>query len=227
VLALVDALNLKSIDLLGFSMGGVCVQYVALTRPTLVRRLILAGTRAGPPGIKAYESVSGLPGVPEDAPWEPIKALNEAETVEEGKKALAFSFFYDDDVGRAHFEQYWSRVTQRSVEGEDSILTLQGPEATKNQFQAAIHSREPDMTGQGSFDRLHTLKMPVFVANGDNDVLIPSSRSWELYRLIENAALVMYPKAGHGFLWQYAEMFGGNINRFLDSEEFGKLEAKL
>jgi pimeloyl-ACP methyl ester carboxylesterase len=208
-------------------MGGACVQYVALTRPTLIRRLILAGTTATPPGVKAYESVSGLPGVREEAPRAQVQALTAAETLDEGKKALAFSFFYDDDIGRAHFDAYWSRLTQRSVEGEDLILTLQNKEATERQLQAAINASIPDMTGQGTFDRLHTLKMPVFVANGDDDTLIPSSKSWELYRLIENAALVMYPKAGHGFLWQYAEMFGGNINRFLDSEEFGKLEAKL
>jgi pimeloyl-ACP methyl ester carboxylesterase len=212
---------------MGFSMGGICVQYVALTRPNLVRRLILAGTAASIPGVKAYESLAGLPGVREEAPREPVVALSEAGSVEEGKKALAYSFFYDNDAGRAHFDGYWTRLIQRHVDGEALILDLQGKEATKNQYQAAIHANTPDPAGQGSFDRLHELKMPVLVANGDNDVLIPSSRSWELYRLIENAVLVMYPKSGHGFLWQYAEMFGTHLNQFLDSEAFGKMEAKL
>jgi pimeloyl-ACP methyl ester carboxylesterase len=43
-LALVDALGLKAIDLLGFSIGGMVAQEIVLTRPYVVRRLILAGT---------------------------------------------------------------------------------------------------------------------------------------------------------------------------------------
>ena len=69
--------------------------------------------------------------------------------------------------------------------------------------------------------------MPVLVANGDDDLLIPSSRSWELYSQIQNAQLILYPKAGHGFLWQYAELFGKHVNRFLDGGEYDGLVSKL
>jgi pimeloyl-ACP methyl ester carboxylesterase len=47
-LAFVDALGLKQIDLLGFSIGGMVAQQMVLDRPKLVRHLILAGT--GPEG---------------------------------------------------------------------------------------------------------------------------------------------------------------------------------
>ena len=43
-LAFVDALGLKQIDLLGFSLGGMVAQQMVLDRPELVRHLILAGT---------------------------------------------------------------------------------------------------------------------------------------------------------------------------------------
>src|SRR5258707_10853523 len=43
-LAFVDALGLQTVDLLGFSLGGMVAQEVALIRPYVVRRLILAGT---------------------------------------------------------------------------------------------------------------------------------------------------------------------------------------
>ena len=48
VIAFLDALELKEIDLLGFSMGGFIAQQVTLDRPQIIRRLILAGT--GPQG---------------------------------------------------------------------------------------------------------------------------------------------------------------------------------
>ena len=48
VIAFADAIGLTRMDLLGFSLGGFVAQDVALTRPALVRRLVLAGT--GPQG---------------------------------------------------------------------------------------------------------------------------------------------------------------------------------
>ena len=58
VLALIHALGYEKIDLLGFSMGGVAVQMVALTEPQLIRKLILAGTTSSTPG--ASSDVSGI-----------------------------------------------------------------------------------------------------------------------------------------------------------------------
>jgi pimeloyl-ACP methyl ester carboxylesterase len=43
-LRFVDVLGLRQIDLLGFSLGGFVAQEMALVRPRLIRRLILAGT---------------------------------------------------------------------------------------------------------------------------------------------------------------------------------------
>jgi pimeloyl-ACP methyl ester carboxylesterase len=40
----VGALGLGLVDLLGFSLGGYVAQEVALVRPRLVRRIVLAGT---------------------------------------------------------------------------------------------------------------------------------------------------------------------------------------
>jgi pimeloyl-ACP methyl ester carboxylesterase len=43
-LAFIDAIGLKEIDLLGFSLGGYVAQELTLLRLRLVRRLVLAGT---------------------------------------------------------------------------------------------------------------------------------------------------------------------------------------
>lgn len=70
------------------------------------------------------------------------------------------------------------------------------------------------------FDRSGELKISVLVANGDNDVLVPTSLSYELLTQIENAQLIIYPKSGHGFIFQYAERFAGDVHRFLDGKDF-------
>ncbi|KAJ9494204.1 hypothetical protein LTR99_003135 [Exophiala xenobiotica] len=217
----IEALGLQQVDFMGFSMGGYAAQYVALTAPHLVRKLILSGTSASTPSA---EHVAGVVWPRENAGPEPIKALSEAVTTEEGRKALAFSFFYDDHLGRAAFDKYWARVQERTA--EPLILDLLARHGgAKNQMAAAMESFRA--TPSGLFDRLKELKMPVLVANGDNDTLIPSSRSWELMTQIAHAQLIIYPRAGHGFLWQYSELYAAHVKMFLDGTEYERLVTKL
>ena len=69
--------------------------------------------------------------------------------------------------------------------------------------------------------------MPVFVANGDNDLLIPTENSFELARILPHAHLHIYPDSGHGFLFQYAEMFAGHVDLFLDSKAEQRAWSKM
>jgi pimeloyl-ACP methyl ester carboxylesterase len=75
IIAFLDALGLREIDLLGFSLGGFVAQDIALLRPWSVRRLILAGT--GPRGAP------GMHGWPADVDEHPrhdgISAAREAQ----------------------------------------------------------------------------------------------------------------------------------------------------
>src|ERR1700691_3979569 len=43
-LAFVDALGLKRLDILGYSLGGMVAQQIALERPSLVHKMLLVGT---------------------------------------------------------------------------------------------------------------------------------------------------------------------------------------
>ena len=42
-----NALNLKKIDVLGFSLGGMIAQQLAFQHPDMIRRMILVGTAQG------------------------------------------------------------------------------------------------------------------------------------------------------------------------------------
>ncbi|HYB30041.1 MAG TPA: alpha/beta hydrolase, partial [Solirubrobacteraceae bacterium] len=55
MIAFITALSLDEIDLFGFSIGGFVAQKIALVRPTLIRRLILAATGPkGAPGMHGW-----------------------------------------------------------------------------------------------------------------------------------------------------------------------------
>lgn len=138
-----------------------------------------------------------------------------ANTYEESIEAFCHALFGESDSGRKHFEQYWNRLQQRTIEPPDlNALALQP--GGKNQITAILDADKPENVRWP--DRLAEMKMPVLVANGEDDLVLSTNRTLELWRRLPNAQLVLYPKSGHGFLWQYAELFGNQINLFLDSD---------
>jgi pimeloyl-ACP methyl ester carboxylesterase len=105
------------------------------------------------------------------------------------------------------------------------MVQLLNQEATKNQTASYADFLIPNP--KNSYDRLGELKMPVLIMNGDNDLLVKTSLSWEMAARIPNAQLIIYPHAGHGFLYQYAELVAHNVNMFLNGSGEGAQVAKL
>lgn len=209
VIALLGALGYRDenpVDVLGFSMGGATAQMVALNAPGLVRRLVLAGTSASAGGEN--ELVLAEPG--------PAQILTVAMADAEVEAAMAATFYTGDGRGREEAGASWRRIREGCCEDWRGILSAEG---TARQVEAIRHWRawNPD----NSYDRLGELKIPVFVANGDADVLIPTVNSWSLVERIDDAHLHIYPHAGHGFLFQYAELFATHVNLFLDGPGSG------
>jgi len=54
---------------------------------------------------------------------------------------------------------------------------------------------------------LPEVKQPVLVANGSNDVMVPTINSFTMAQLLPNAQLIVYPDSGHGFLFLYPDLF--------------------
>ena len=221
LVAFVKSLGLEKIDLLGFSMGGAAVQMVALTEPALVRKLVLAGTSASEP--LREERGEGIVWPREVPPSGPITELAGAETRGENEEGVTRAFFFEDEVGREAARGYWGRVGERIA--EDGMEVFVEREVAKRQLAAWAEWSRPNP--RNSWERLSELKGKVLVLNGEDDVLIPTSRSWELMRRIGHANLVIYPHAGHGFIWQFAEAVARDVGAFLNGEEGGVGKARL
>ena len=233
VLALIDALQLTKVDLFGFSMGGCAMQMVALTRPDAVRKLILAGTNPSAPSASpttttpsSESKAIGTQGIvwPRDIPpSHAIAALSAGDgtVASEIEQGITTSFFPDTGAGRAAARAYFERVYSRSRDTisdasgqEEPLHTFLPPLPSARQRAAYAHWSTPNL--HNSFDRLGELTKPVLVLSGDEDLLIPTSRSWELMKGIGDAELIVSSRAGHGFLWQYARRVAGDVGRFLD-----------
>lgn len=192
MIAAIRALGLNAIDLIGFSLGGFVAQQILLDEPDLVRRAILAGTGpAGGTGIARVGTVS----------WPLI--VKGLVTFTDPK---TYMFFTASANGRSAAKAFVDRLALRTTDRDTSV----GIGAVLRQ-QKAIKE-----WGQQSPQPLDTIRIPVLVANGDHDIIVPSENSRDLARRIPGAEIVLYPDAGHGGIFQYHDAFTERAIAFLD-----------
>ncbi len=190
-MAFIDALEFTKVDLFGFSLGGFIAQAIAQDRPDLVRRVILAGT--APAG---GEGISNAGALLQDAI---------AKAGAENKHPKHLLFFRPSKNSQKAADAFLSRLSERK-EDRDAAVTNE-----------AIHAQVVAITkwGMGPAGSLRSIRQPVLVVNGDNDIMVPTINSVELARNLPNAELSIFPDAGHGAIFQYHEMFTEQALRFL------------
>jgi pimeloyl-ACP methyl ester carboxylesterase len=192
-IAFTTALGLSQADLLGFSIGSFVAQEIALRRPALVRRLILASSAPkGAPGMHGWApDVIGAVGTPQTSPEEYIGV-----------------FFAPSDASRQAGKEALGRMYARK-EDRDETTSWATREA---QYDAVCAWGIPD---HSALERVSAIDMPVFVANGDSDPMILPRYSYLLAGLIPQARLKIYPDSAHGFLFQHHAEFGADVTEFL------------
>ena len=189
-----EALKLEEVDLLGFSLGGFVAQEIALLRPSLVRKLILAGT--GPQGGPVMHG------------WRKDIAEN-ARVDQAGAEQLLYIMFRHTPSSQAKGVEYLGRFMARKDRDAPSNV------ATRNaQYDAVVEWGVPD---HNKLQRLAAIQQPTFVANGDDDLMCPPRLTHLMGGLIPNAEVKIYPDAGHGFLWQHHTEFGADVKAFLSA----------
>jgi pimeloyl-ACP methyl ester carboxylesterase len=194
VLRFIDALELRQIDLLGFSLGGYVAQEVVLVRPRLIRKLVLAGTAPkGAPRIHRW---------PDE-----VYALATQDDLDPNR--FIKLFFSGSRESRDKGLQFLKRITERHRD-RDAPTDLATREA---QLEAFARWGVPEPS---KLARLAAITHPTFVAAGDNDTLMVTENSHLLAAHLSNAQLRIYPDAGHGFLAQYPEQFADHVRAFLN-----------
>jgi len=198
-LAFVDALGLTQVDILGFSLGGMVAQQIALERPSLARKMLLIATAPeGGEDIMHMEK-------PE------LKKITDDPNLP-GLQRLVKLFFAPSATSQAAGQAFIARLAQRKQDREP----LSGPNVAKAQI-AAFRAWEA-FTGE-RFAKLRKISQPCLVVNGVFDNMIPVRNSYMLSEHLPNAMLITYPDAGHGSLFQFHESFVRQASLFLGSED--------
>ena len=184
--ALITALGLHRPALLGWSMGGMIAQALAVLRPDQVSRLILAGSQPG--------DGRALP-----IPQSVLDELGSTDV----NTVIGLLFPSDQQAaGLAYFE---------------AIFQYQGfyaapAAAASAQLTASLNWIAGDERA-GHLDG--RIIAPTLVADGTQDVFNPVRNDVVLAHSIRGARLVLYPDAGHGFLFQDASSFLPLVEKFL------------
>jgi pimeloyl-ACP methyl ester carboxylesterase len=190
-----DVLGLTRVDVLGFSLGGMVAQVMALKRPALLRRIILSGT--GPEG--------GV-GVAMDRP-ELLKIFVDQKMPMSEK--LVKLFFETTETSQSAGRQFVQRLARRT-EDKDAPTTAAAAGAQLAAMAAWAKS------GGEPYADLKKIRQSVLVTNGNNDTMIPTVNSFTLSTHLPNAQLIIYPDSGHGALFQHAGAYTSHVSEFLD-----------
>jgi pimeloyl-ACP methyl ester carboxylesterase len=198
--AFIHALRLKQVDVLGFSIGGMVAQELALNYPDDVRKIILFGT--GPRGGE---------GMQESRP-DVVKAISG----EDKSAARAYLFFSQSANGQAAARRFLERSAERKIDldpGPASGQTMQAQGEAL--FHWGVLASHADYIA-----RLKRFKQPALVANGYDDIMVPTINSLTLFKAIPRSQLILYPDSGHGALFEFAELFVQQAKLFFEREDF-------
>jgi pimeloyl-ACP methyl ester carboxylesterase len=189
--AFIHALGYEKVDLIGFSLGGFISQEILQQEPQLVRKAILTGT--GPAGGIGIKNVTK------------ITYLDILRGLFSFKDAKTFLFFNRNENGKKSAKEFLNRLNERKENRDEKMKISNFQRQLK-----AIHS-----WGSQAPQDLSVIKIPVLVANGDNDRMVPSSNTMDLSKRISNSELIIYQDAGHGGIFQYHKEFVKSALAFL------------
>lgn len=183
--ALIDALGLQQPEVLGWSMGSMIAQALAVLHPDQVHRLVLCASYPG----------NGAAVPPSRA------TLNQFES---GDQAQVLAALFPPDQTAAQ-NSYLAAVSSYPS----------APPAPPATVSAQGHAIDQWWAGQDPAGRqTDRIAVPTLIADGAADRLDPVDNSHTLARLIPNATLKIYPDAGHAFLFQ-EQTFASLVDSFL------------
>jgi len=184
--ALITALELKRPLVLGWSMGTMIAQALAVLHPTQVGRLVLAA---------AYPGTGSV---------EPSQTAIDALTSNNSAKALADLFPADQTTAAAAY----------AIAASSYPLSAPVPASVVAAQRSAIKSWWQGADDAGR--RTAEITVPTLVADGTVDRLDPVANDRRVASLLRGAQLDLYPDAGHAFLFQDEVTFAAKIETFAD-----------
>ena len=191
-LGLLDALGISKADVLGWSMGGMTAQQLAVTNPDRVENLILYTTSCGGP--------SDRPTPPEVIQIGTNASMSQQERIQK----LAPLFFAPASWFEAHPDYVNYFPIHAYIQSKEPL----SQEIHRQQLNAAA-------TWAGICNALSSITQPTLVIVGTDDDPAPDSLT--LAEGIPGSWLIRIRDAGHGLMYQYPDEFNRVLLTFLET----------
>lgn len=189
--AVLDAVGAIQTHVVGFSMGGMIAQELALLHGARVDRLVLLSTHEGGSAV--------VP--PTEAAFAALRARGrDARAVVRGRVA-------------AFAAPGWADAHPQDVD-ELARIALEEP-MPMSAFLSQAHA----VAASDRAARVPTLPHPTLVMHGTRDALVPPANGERLARAIPGARLVMLPDVGHLPMWEAPDALATAIEDFLGEVE--------
>ena len=193
--AFIKALGLKTVDVLGFSIGGFVAQEITLQAPNIVRRLVLVGT--GPRGGQGMATLT------------PEAQQIFGATYDDPDRLWLAVFFTPSESSQAAGREFLKRFRLRTEDRDPEVNERVAP----SQLEAIVRWGAPL---DKPFVYLKEITKPTLVVNGGKDVIVHPVNSYILQQELPNARLILYPDSAHGSQYQYPNLFVRDVSTFLD-----------
>lgn len=186
---LIQALGIEKANILGWSMGSLIAQELALAYPGSIRKLVLYSTccdgQMFPPDRKVIERLQDRSGTPEERGMRWIESLFPEEWIEMNAERI-----------REIFWRPMGDISGESLAGQaESIFMWPGTE-----------------------DRLDGLPASTLFLTGDQDILTPHQNSDYMASTVTGARLEIVRGTGHGLMFQDPQTFISLVSNFLLDE---------
>ena len=196
-IAFVRGLGYSRVHLLGQSLGGFVAQAMLAQAPELFPSVILAGTGpAGDPGIARVPRITYY------------DMLRGGLTRRDPRRYL---FFPMTKEAQAKGEAFVKRTSGYADADKPTRL-----KTLRRQLRAVVGwSKSPAQDFSSVTQR-------VWVVNGDNDRMVPTSGSYDMARRLPNATLTIYEGAGHGAIFQEVDRFIQQATAFYKANDINQ-----
>ncbi len=174
-LAVLDLLEVERAAVLGFSLGGMVAQELALLAPDRVSHLVLVGTSPGGDGAAGVQ----------EAALDPLLA---AMREHDGERAVRAGWEANAGPALQRDEAAFARWVEVATVRPFPMPTLRAQRAAAAEHDAA--------------GRLAALAVPSLVVHGTEDRLVPAADGRLLAARIPGARLELLEGAGHLVFWE-------------------------
>jgi pimeloyl-ACP methyl ester carboxylesterase len=188
----IKALGCASVNLIGYSIGGMIAQKLAADWLALVEKVVLVAT------------------APQGGEEHLLAVLADAGKRKGAEGPLLPLFFTNSAASQAAGRAFLKRASVRTIDRD--------PESGKEIGDAQGKALIDWCANKDSLNSvLQAIEQPALIVSGSNDTMLPADNAYFMFTHMRSAQLILYPDSGHGVLFQYPESFVDQVRLFLKS----------